>query len=484
MFGPQIFMRGFTGRVCYPDDPNQEVEWHFHQNLIPDPLPRWFSRPQTMDALLYLDDLTDLNGPLCVLPGSHRHIGEDLSTGRFDDLSGQVVLQVPAGSVVMFHGSLWHRALPTRPGGTMRRLLIMGIGPAWMKGSIYGKMPENGLTRPLRQDGDAETRELLGAAGFNSSGRRRVSHLHDAPYQWRRGAGDPARVARAVPALMMVGHRAYHCRIIHHAADDRHPVRHVLLDDGILLAVKRPGLRKTRSGTATFPISCSGPATANTRCAWRPQSQGARQQERPACHVFGVLACIAILGIYCIHQSFQDPEGTVAQQILRVAEPGTCRTALGRVHRVIRLRQAIRAGFGHGQENRQRPWRVPLEGSPPASVAAARVRPPRGARRPPGFGRVRPAVRGARIRPRRSVPRHRLGDRASPQDRRPPPAAPRRPARWPVGIVEELEVVDIHQQQRTGARRRRGARIESRWSAPVVSQTRQRVPFGTEAASA
>ncbi len=167
MFGPQIFLRGFTGRVCYPDDPNQEVEWHFHQNLIPDPLPRWFSRPQTMDALLYLDDLTELNGPLCVLPGSHRRIAEDLSTGRFDDIPGQVVLQVPAGSVVMFHGSLWHRALPTRPGGTMRRLLIMGIGPTWMKGSIYGEKPENGLTRPLLRDGDPEKRELLGAAGFN-----------------------------------------------------------------------------------------------------------------------------------------------------------------------------------------------------------------------------------------------------------------------------------------------------------------------------
>jgi hypothetical protein len=167
MFGPQVFMRGFTGRVCYPDDPNQEVEWHFHQNLIPDPLPRWFSRPQTMDALLYLDDLTDLNGPLCVLPGSHKRIDTDLGTGRFEDLPGQVVLHVPAGSVVMFHGSLWHRALPTQPGGTERRLLIMGIGPAWMKGSIYGKKPEDGLTQARLQDADAETRELLGVAGFN-----------------------------------------------------------------------------------------------------------------------------------------------------------------------------------------------------------------------------------------------------------------------------------------------------------------------------
>jgi ectoine hydroxylase-related dioxygenase (phytanoyl-CoA dioxygenase family) len=167
VLGPYVQIRGLTGRVCYPDDPNQETEWHFHQNLIPDPIPPWFSRPQTMDVLLYLDDLTDLNGPLCVLPGSHRRTNEDLDEGQFDDLPGQVVLHLPAGSLIMANGSLWHRALPTRPGGTMRRLLIIGYGPTWMKGSIYGERPADGLTRALLADADQQTRELLGVAGFN-----------------------------------------------------------------------------------------------------------------------------------------------------------------------------------------------------------------------------------------------------------------------------------------------------------------------------
>lgn len=30
VFGPYVQVRGFTGRVCFPDDPNQETEWHFH----------------------------------------------------------------------------------------------------------------------------------------------------------------------------------------------------------------------------------------------------------------------------------------------------------------------------------------------------------------------------------------------------------------------------------------------------------------------
>jgi ectoine hydroxylase-related dioxygenase (phytanoyl-CoA dioxygenase family) len=168
LFGPYVQHRGFTGRVCYPNDPNQETVWHFHQRLVPDPLPPFFMKPQTMDVLLYLDDIDDLNGPLCVLPGSHEWIDEDLSANDFDNKPGQVILRLPAGSCVMCHGALWHRALPTRPGGTMRRLLLFGYGPGWMKPSIYGRKPQDGLTAKLLEqpDLDEETRELLGVAGF------------------------------------------------------------------------------------------------------------------------------------------------------------------------------------------------------------------------------------------------------------------------------------------------------------------------------
>jgi ectoine hydroxylase-related dioxygenase (phytanoyl-CoA dioxygenase family) len=166
VFGPYVQMRGFTGRICYPDAPNQETEWHFHQRLISDPLPPWFARPLSMDILLYLDDIDDRNGPLCVVPGSHYRIDQDLQKNDFQDLPDQVVLRLPAGSCVMCHGSLWHRALPTQQGGTMRRLLLFGYGPAWMKTSIYGVKPEDGLTDALLKDADEETRELLGYAGF------------------------------------------------------------------------------------------------------------------------------------------------------------------------------------------------------------------------------------------------------------------------------------------------------------------------------
>ena len=164
--GPQVQVRGLSARITHPDQPNQETHWHFHQRLIPDPLPPFFSQPQTIDCLIYLDDVTDATGPLAVVPGSHRRIGEDLRAEEYGDQPGQILLRLPAGSCVLCHGALWHRALPNRPEGTVRRLLLLGYGPTWMKPSIYGERPADGLTTALLQDADEETRELLGVAGY------------------------------------------------------------------------------------------------------------------------------------------------------------------------------------------------------------------------------------------------------------------------------------------------------------------------------
>ncbi|HEY8741836.1 MAG TPA: phytanoyl-CoA dioxygenase family protein [Chloroflexota bacterium] len=167
VLGPQVQVRGFSARISYPDEPNQETHWHFHQRLVPDPLPPFFSRPQTMEALIYLDGANDANGPLCVVPGSHDRIEEDLPAELYGELPGQVTVRVPPGSCIFVHGSLWHRAMPNTPTGSLRRLLILGYGPSWMKPSIYGKKPEQGLTaKLLADDPDEETKELLGVSGW------------------------------------------------------------------------------------------------------------------------------------------------------------------------------------------------------------------------------------------------------------------------------------------------------------------------------
>jgi ectoine hydroxylase-related dioxygenase (phytanoyl-CoA dioxygenase family) len=165
VLGPQVQVLPMTARISYPDQPNQETEWHFHQRVIPEPLPPFFCRPHVLDCLIYLDELNDANGALCVVPGSHNRTHEDIpADSKWSDLSGQVMLRLPAGSCVMVHGALWHRALPTTPQGTVRRLLILPYAASWLQLPSYGVRPENGLMRPLYVNADQETRELLGVA--------------------------------------------------------------------------------------------------------------------------------------------------------------------------------------------------------------------------------------------------------------------------------------------------------------------------------
>jgi hypothetical protein len=166
VLGPVLWLRVFTGRITRPGDDFTEVEWHLHQRMVPDPLPPMWCRPQTLDCLLYLDDLDDGNGPLAVVPGSHQDLGSNLRAFDTEPKPGEVVLRPPAGSLVMAFGSLWHRALPT-DGTRLRRLLLFAYAPAWLKGTSVGRQPSNGLTAQLLAEGaDDETRELLGASGW------------------------------------------------------------------------------------------------------------------------------------------------------------------------------------------------------------------------------------------------------------------------------------------------------------------------------
>jgi ectoine hydroxylase-related dioxygenase (phytanoyl-CoA dioxygenase family) len=76
------------------------------------------------------------------------------------------VLRVPAGSVVILHSNLWHRAMPTIRSTGKRRLLLLTYVPTWMRQAPYGVKPEHGLTDRLLENADDETRELLGLGGY------------------------------------------------------------------------------------------------------------------------------------------------------------------------------------------------------------------------------------------------------------------------------------------------------------------------------
>jgi hypothetical protein len=163
VLGPQVQIHASVLRVAYPDLAHQGVEWHFHQRVVPDPLPPFFLRPAVIDNLIYLDEITPERGPLVVIPGSHEW-NLDLPPGDHTDKPGQVALTVPAGSVVTSHSSLWHKAIAPLPTSGRRRLLILGYSPTWLK---QIDVP-TGLQANLRAQGDAprDRLELAGLSGW------------------------------------------------------------------------------------------------------------------------------------------------------------------------------------------------------------------------------------------------------------------------------------------------------------------------------
>jgi ectoine hydroxylase-related dioxygenase (phytanoyl-CoA dioxygenase family) len=123
------------------DDSRPFFGWHMHVGGIDDGEYRkrdyWpaVGSMQRVMTLTYLQDLTDENGPMLILP---RKVGEptappqDLDAESWD---GQVELRVPAGSLVAVDECTWHAVRPKRGPGLR---IFVGVSYAARSASVGG----------------------------------------------------------------------------------------------------------------------------------------------------------------------------------------------------------------------------------------------------------------------------------------------------------------------------------------------------------
>ena len=132
------------------------VEWHQDMAYFP------HTNDDLVTTLVYLDDATEENGCLQVLPRHHHHffdhtaadgtfagmITEDLSDGRF---GRAVPLPAPAGSVIFMHCVTPHSSLPNRS-SRPRRTLIFEFRAADSLPLYFGPMTNTTehMMRPIR----------------------------------------------------------------------------------------------------------------------------------------------------------------------------------------------------------------------------------------------------------------------------------------------------------------------------------------------
>ncbi len=87
--------------------------------------------PLQIKVAYWLTDLptTDM-GNLVVLPGSHRTQYQE-AYDTYDTLPGELILQVPAGTMTVMHSSIWHKVEPNLSKVTRKNFFI-AYCPAWV----------------------------------------------------------------------------------------------------------------------------------------------------------------------------------------------------------------------------------------------------------------------------------------------------------------------------------------------------------------
>jgi hypothetical protein len=126
--GTELFMKGPATRSSGNDTglgshtPGLQLGLHSDNVTIPEPFP---FAAHACNATWLLSDYTKEGGALAFVPGSHRKCRQPI---RDEAAEAAVPVEAPRGSLVVWHGNLWHGSFPrTEPG------LRTGVAFAYMR---------------------------------------------------------------------------------------------------------------------------------------------------------------------------------------------------------------------------------------------------------------------------------------------------------------------------------------------------------------
>lgn len=156
LLGNCVQLHSATARVTEPGTPDQD--WHRDMPWPVDPegTPSG-SVPAQINCGYYLDALTLENGPIAVVPGSHKALFKPPEGHpKFPD---ELIVLAQPGQAVLFNGWLYHRGMANQS-ARRRRVCLMCYQNAWIK----SREPFNGpRVTAMRENGTAEQKLLLGA---------------------------------------------------------------------------------------------------------------------------------------------------------------------------------------------------------------------------------------------------------------------------------------------------------------------------------
>jgi len=155
ILGSCIQLHSATGRIVMPGAEDQNWHRDVPWPVSPEGTP-YGALPGQINCGFYLDELTDENGPIVIVPGSHRvPFRPPTCHANFPD---ELRIHALPGQAIMFDGCLYHRGAANRS-QNRRRVCLMCYQPAWMK----SREPFDGpFAKRMREEGSDIQKMLMG----------------------------------------------------------------------------------------------------------------------------------------------------------------------------------------------------------------------------------------------------------------------------------------------------------------------------------
>ncbi|ARR55251.1 hypothetical protein HY78_18275 [Rhizorhabdus wittichii DC-6] len=102
---------------------NEDLPLHADNVVLSSPFP---AHHQLCNVSINLTDYTMENGPICLVPGSHKLYRHPLAG---EAIAQRVGVEAPAGSFIIFSGNTWHGAFARKAPGVRASMLMQFVRP-------------------------------------------------------------------------------------------------------------------------------------------------------------------------------------------------------------------------------------------------------------------------------------------------------------------------------------------------------------------
>jgi len=195
--GPHVQLESITYRRTAPQSADTKPVLGFHRDMFAEfPQEGVYHRPLLFNALSYLQDLDDRNGPLRILPGTHMKAMSLTPEERTQSHPDEIILYPQAGDIAVFHNAMLHSGTANYS-DDHRYLFFLTMNHSWLKHranytgpvseSVKARARHTGNRRLLRPLGEDPLFVPRANSGFNEPDEE----------MWKKWIGEDAEFERA-----------------------------------------------------------------------------------------------------------------------------------------------------------------------------------------------------------------------------------------------------------------------------------------------